>query len=478
MSQSFRKEIRLFDAVMLVAGTMIGSGIFIVSAEMARTVGSPGYLLLAWVLSGFITIAGALSYGELAGMMPKAGGQYIYLREAYNPLLSFLYGWSLFLVIQTGTIAAVGVAFAKFTAVLVPFFGVDEKIDLGILQVSRIQLLAIASIMLLTWMNSRGVKNGKVIQNIFGSTKLIALALLIITGLLFGIDPDAVSQNFSDMWNAKSISDSWKTSEITWLPISGFMVVTAVGVAMIGSLFSSDAWNNVSFAGDEIQNPAKTLVKALAIGTGIVTVIYLLVNVTYLLILPVDKIAVANNDRVAVAAAEAVGGGSAAVIIALLIMVSTFGCNNGCILSGARVYYAMAKDRLFFPRMARLNDKSVPGFALWLQGIWASLLCLTGSYSELLDYVMFVVVLFYVITIAGVFILRRKRPDAERPYKAFGFPYLTWIYIVLASAFCIIIILSKPMSAGWGLLIVLLGIPAYFLLKRFNQSRPLTDERE
>ncbi len=474
-THELKKEIRLYDAVMLVAGTMIGSGIFIVSADIARHTSSAGYLLLAWLLTGLITMAGALSYGELAGMFPKSGGQYVFLREAYSPLVAFLYGWTLFLVIQSGTIAAVAVAFAKFTGVLLPIFSEGNILfAIGKFKVSTVQLLAIGSIVVLTLINMGGVKNGTFIQNLFGSTKLIALFGLLAIGLLFGINSTAVEQNFTNLWAATEVS---KTGEVLVETVTGFGLVAMLGVAMVGSLFSSDAWNNITFAGDEVVNPKRTIPLSLAIGTGVVTLLYLLVNVVYLLVLPLKGsaegadvwsrgIQFASNDRVAVAVAEAVGGNVATIAIAVLIMVSTFGCNNGCILSGARVYYAIAKDGLFFSQMATINSKGVPANALILQCVWACILCLSGSYGDLLDYVMFAVVLFYILTIGGIFILRKKMPDVPRPYKALAYPFLPALYLVLTLTFNIILLIYKPDYAGTGLGIVLLGIPAYWFFKR------------
>ncbi len=468
----FKREIKLFDAVMIVAGTMIGSGIFLVSADISRTVGSPGYLLVVWLLSGLITLIGATSYAELAAMMPKAGGQYIYLREAYNPLVSFLYGWTLFGVIQTGTIAAVAVAFAKFTGILIPWFSEKNAlIKIGDFKFSSVQLLAIISIVLLTWINGRGVKNGKLIQNIFGSTKIIAILILIILGFTIGMNAEAISSNFSNMWDAKYVvvnKDNWTITSTE--SIAGFGIVVAIGLAMIGSLFSSDAWNNISFSGDEVVNPTRTLVRSLAIGTGLVTLIYILVNFVYLLVLPLSDIQTSPFDRVAATAADSIGGTTAVYAIAVLIMISTFGCNNGCILSGARVYYAMAQDKLFFKGMGILNKNGVPGKALNFQCVWACLLCLMGAYGDLLGYVMFAVILFYILTIAGIFILRKKMPDVPRPYKAFGYPVLPAIYILLAAAFCYILIWYMWEITRWGLLIVALGIPVYFVLKVLHKK--------
>jgi APA family basic amino acid/polyamine antiporter len=370
------------------------------------------------------------------------------------------------LVIQTGVIAAVGVAFARFTGVLLPQLFSENLVllQMGALAITPVQALAMASIILLTYLNSRGVKNGKLIQNIFGSTKIIALLALLILGLLIGQHADAIQLNFSHMWDARqvTVANGVITDQV---PLEGWSLVVAVGMAMIGSLFSSDSWNNISFAGDEVVDPARTLVRSLAIGTGLVTAIYLLVNVVYLLVLPLPAIQTADADRVAVVAAEAIGGPAATWVIAVLIMISTFGCNNGCILSGARVFYAMAKDGLFLPAMARINKKGVPAKALWLQCGWACLLCLSGTYGDLLGYVMFAVIFFYVLTIIGIFILRRKLPDLPRPYRAIGYPVLPALYIVLASAFCLILLVYRPANSWPGVGLVLLGIPVYLLLR-------------
>jgi len=475
--QEFKKELKLFDSVMIVAGTMIGSGIFIVSSDIARQVGSSGWLLLIWLITGFITIAGAISYGELASMFPKAGGQYVYLREAWGKPIAFLYAWTLFLVIQTGTIAAVGVAFAKYTGVLLPQLISEDNVllKLGSFKISTVQVLAILSIILLTFINSKGVKNGKLIQNVFGSTKIVALFGLILVGLLFGINYDVAHANFSDMWSATAAKKDLN-GVFTFENIVSWGIVPAIGVAMVGSLFSSDAWNNIGFSGDEIQNPKRNLVLSMVIGTSLVTVIYILMNVVYLLVLPLHGdpngvdvmsrgIQFSTNDRVAAAVAEAIGGPGATLLMAVLIMISTFGCNNGCILSGARVYYATAKDGLFFSGMSKLNKNSVPGNALVYQCIWACLLCLSGSYGDLLDYVVFAVLLFYILTILGIFKLRRTQPNTERPYKAMGYPLIPILYIILASAVCIILLIYKPNYSWPGLIIVAMGIPVYALFK-------------
>ena len=479
----FKRAINLFDAIMLVTGSMIGSGIFIVSADISRQVGSAGWLLVVWLLTGFITMAGAISYGELASMFPKVGGQYVYLREAFGRLTAFLYGWTLFLVIQTGVIAAVAVAFAKFTGVLVPFFSVKHLLfEVGGFGFSSVQLLAIILIIGITALNAQGVRTGKLIQNVLGSTKLIALALLIVFGVALGMNHAAIAANFADLWTATRYPAPGVSAAP--LAIGGGGLVIAIGMAMTGSLFSSDSWNNIGFAGEEIQNPERTLVRSMALGTAIVTALYILINVVYLLVLPLHGapeattvagrgIQYATDDRVATAVAEVILGAPGAYIMAVLIMLSTFGANNGIILSGSRAYYAMAKDGLFFPGLARLNGAGVPGRALWAQCLWASLLCLSGSYGQLLNYVMFAVILFYVVTIIGIFVLRRTRPDAPRPYRAWGYPLVPGLYIVLASAFCLILLIA-PDTAEFsrrGLGLVALGLPVYFLFGRRFASK-------
>ncbi|TGD80639.1 APC family permease [Hymenobacter wooponensis] len=477
----FQRAITLFDAVMIVTGSMIGSGIFIVSAGIAKLVGSAGWLLVVWLITGFITLAGAVSYGELSSMFPKVGGQYVYLREAYNKLVAFLYGWTLFLVIQTGVIAAVAVAFARFTGVLLPWFSETNVLfSVGSFQFSTVQLLAIVLLVVLTYINSRGVRSGKLISNIFGSTKLVALGLLILGGLALGINQQAVSLNFQDMWQAASFNNLGQSS-----PLSTSALITAIGLAMTGSLFSSDAWNNIGFSGDEIVKPERTIVLSMALGTAIVTALYILINVVYLLVLPLHGnpeattvvgrgIMYATNERVATAVAESILGQVGAYVMAILIMISTFSADNSILLSGARAYYAMAADGLFFPGMARLNKAGVPGVALWAQCVWASLLCLSGSYGELLNYVMFSVILFYVITIIGIFVLRRTRPDAPRPYRAAGYPIIPLLYIILASGFCFIL-LTDPVNSKFalrGLGLVAVGVPVYYIFgKRFANTQ-------
>jgi APA family basic amino acid/polyamine antiporter len=441
-------------------------------------------LLLVWLITGAVTMAAALSYGELAGMMPNAGGQYVYLRESYNPLIGFLYGWTLFMVIQTGTIAAVAVAFAKFTAVLIPSLSENATLlTVAGLRISPAQVVAIVSIVVLTAVNIRGVHEAKMVQNSFTIAKTAALLGLIVLGISVGQNALAMDANWAAFWDAtwtRAVGDGTFTVE----PLTGSMVLAAIGVAMVGSLFSSDAWNNITFTAGEVINPKRNIPLSLALGTGIVTAIYLLANIAYLLVLPVvgspdgadaaaRGIQFATSDRVGTAVMSVIFGDTAAVIMAILIMVSTFGCNNGLILAGARVYYAMAKDGLFFRRAGELNVRGVPSAALVFQGIWASALCLSGTYGDLLDYVIFAVLIFYILTVGGIFILRRTRPDAERPYKAFGYPVIPGLYIIVATAICIDLLIYKPQYTWPGLVIVLVGIPVYLIWRKVN-ARPTT----
>lgn len=464
-AKQFKPSLGLLDATMLVAGSMIGSGIFIVSAEIARSVGSAGALLLMWVLAGVITSIAALSYGELSGMFPQAGGQYVYLREAYNPFVAFLFGWTQFGVIQTGTIAAVAVAFAKFTAYLLPVFSEQNSIfSAGGFNISGAQLLAIASVVLLTFINSRGVKNGKIVQTSFTIIKILSLVGLTVLGLLIGARAEVWAANWQQAWTFSGLTDLNGQTVTTLL--SGLALFGAVAVAMKGTLFSSDAWNNVTFIAAEIKRPEKNIGRALFLGTTIVTLLYVAANIMYLAVLPFHEIAFAANDRVGVAAAEKIFGSSGSLIVALMIMVSTFGCNNGLILAGARIYYTMAKDGLFFKQAGKLNRFSVPGYALWIQCIWASALCLTGSYNDLLAMVIFGVLVFYVLTILGIYILRRKRPDIPRSYKAFGYPVLPMVYIVAATALALLLLIFESNYTVPGLGIILLGIPLYFIARR------------
>ncbi|MGN8070751.1 APC family permease [Mucilaginibacter sp. SG564] len=456
-----KHELSLLDGTMLVAGSMIGSGIFIVSADIIRNVGSSGWLIAIWVLTGFMTLTAALSYGELSGMFPKAGGQYVYLKEAYNKFIAFLYGWSFFAVIQTGTIAAVGVAFSKFTAYLIPAFSEDNiLLNLGFMKISAAQVVSIVLIIFLTFINTRGVKGGKLIQNTFTLTKLLSLFGLIGFGFL-ALKGDIWHANWSNAWDIHNLS---KDGSITALTIGG--ALGAIAAAMVGSIFSSDAWNNVTFIAGEMKNPKRDVALSLGLGTLIVTIIYVSANVVYTGVLPLHDIANAEKDRVAVAASHVIFGNIGTYVIAVMIMISTFGCNNGLILSGARVYYSMAKDGLFFKRTGDLNKFGVPQFGLWIQCVVASILCLSGRYGDLLDMISFVVVIFYMLTIIGIFILRAKHPNAERPYKAFGYPILPAIYILMGLAFCILLIIYKPQFTWPGLIIVLIGIPIYFISQR------------
>jgi APA family basic amino acid/polyamine antiporter len=455
---SFKQSLGLLDGTMIVAGSMIGSGIFIVSADITRNVGGAGWLIAVWLITGFMTITAAVSYGELSGMFPKAGGQYVYLKEAYNPFVAFLYGWSFFAVIQTGTIAAVGVAFSKFLAYLVPSVSEDlVAFDLGFIKVSPAQLVSIALIIFLTIINTRGIKSGKVIQTSFTTVKLLSLFGLIIFGLIL-MKPGVWSANWANGWDLHKLNTDGSIEIYTTIAALG-----AIAASMIGSVFSSDAWNNVTFIAGEIKNPKRNIGLSLFLGTLIVTIIYVTANIMYTAVLPMNGIATAEKDRVAVAAADVIFGNAGTVIIALMIMISTFGCNNGLILAGARVYYTMAKDGLFFRPAGELNRFAVPQWGLWVQCVLASILCLSGKYGDLLNMVSFVVVIFYVLTILGIFILRRKRPDAERPYKAFGYPVLPVIYIILGTAFCLLLIKYKPDYTWPGLIIVLIGIPLYFI---------------
>lgn len=474
--QGLTRTLGLKDATMMVAGSMIGSGIFIVSADMSRNVGGTGWLLLLWLISGVITVMAALSYGELAGMMPKAGGQFVYIQRAWGNLTGFLYGWSVFTVIQSGVIAAVAVGFAKFSGVFMPWINVDNVLfTLGFVKITSANLVAIALIVFLTWVNSQGVTGGKMIQLIFTSAKLLALLFIIVTGIYIGLNKDYFAQNFSNMWE----SSQWlQNADKTWSlqAISGMGLILALGTAIIGSLFSSDAWNNVTFIAGEIKDPHHNIPKSLLFGTAIVTVIYMLANIAYLGLLPVhgdptatgvlqQGIQFATNDRVGTAAASQIFGEGALFLMAGLIMVSTFGCNNGLILSGARVYYAMAKEGLFFKKAGTLNKNNVPQFALWIQAAWASILCLSGTYGDLLDYCTFASLLFYIVTIGGLFILRKKEPDTERPYKVFAYPILPILYIVIATAICAILLVTKTQNTVSGLVIVGLGLPIYYFIK-------------
>lgn len=472
--KELKRTLGLLDSTSIVAGSMIGSGIFIVSTFMARDIGSSGYLILLWVLTGFITITAALSYGELAGMMPNAGGQYVYIQRAYGKLISFLYGWTVFTVIQTGVIAAVAVAFAKYTSVFFPELNTDFLVLSAAFKITYAQLLAMACIVFLTFINAQGVQSGRVVQLIFTSAKLIALFALIVIGLAWGLKTDTLSQNFTNMWEASKTT--FENGSLTVIPLTGFALMGAMGATIINSLFSSDAWNNVTFIAGEIKDPQKNIPRSLFLGTLIVTVVYILANIAYLALLPLhgdptagdayaQGIQFATNDRVGTAAASIIFGNSAAYLMAALIMISTFGCNNGIILAGARLFYAMSKDGLFFKKAQQLNANQVPAFALVVQCIWACVLCLSGKYSDLLTYATFASLLFYILTIAGLFILRKKEPNTPRPYKAWGYPVIPILYIIITLAICIDLMIYDTRNTGLGLLIVFLGIPVYYLRK-------------
>ncbi len=441
--------LKLFDATTIIIGSMIGSGIFIVSANMSRELRSPGLLLLAWVLTAVMTVLAALSYGELAAAMPRAGGQYVFLREAFSPLFGFLYGWTLFLVIQTGTIAAVVVAFAKFLGLFLPWVSASRilvPLPFGY-SVSSQQLVAILVIALLTAVNCKGLREGATVQNIFTVAKVGGLLALVVMGFILPGNPEAIRSNFGTLF-----PDSINLA-----------MLSILGASLVGSLFSSDAWNNVTFTGSEVVNPKRNLPLSLLLGTGIVSLIYIATNVVYLRILPLSVIASAPEDRVGTLAAQSLMGPWGLTFVNLAILVSTFGCTNGLILAGARVYYAMAKDGLFFRRVADISPRThTPIFSLCIQAVWAALLALSGTYSDLLDYVIFAALLFYVLTVSGLFVLRRKRPDLDRPYKAVGYPFLPGLYVLLAALVMVDLLWVKPKFTWPGLIIVLTGVPVYF----------------
>ena len=482
--QELKRSLGLIDATMIVAGSMIGSGIFIVSASMSRAVGSAGYLLLLWIITGVITVMAALSYGELAGMMPKAGGQFVYIQRAFGNLISFLYGWTVFTVIQTGVIAAVAVAFANYTSIFFPELN-NQILSIGSFVINWKQIVAIISILLLTFSNTQGVRNGKMIQLIFTSTKLFALFALIVLGIAMAFKSDTLALNFKHAWDASTTTVN-DDGSLSIKHLAGFALIGAMGSTIINSLFSADAWNNVTFIAGEIKDPKKNIPRSLFLGTVIVTLIYVLANVAYLSLLPLQGNPEGHNafakgiqfatgsgvwhsgkdDRVGAAAASMIFGNVALFIMAGLIMISTFGCNNGLILSGARVYYAMAKEKLFLKKAGTLNKNSVPSFALWAQCIWACLLCLSGTYSDLVNYSTFASMIFYIVTIAGLFMLRKKEPDTERPYKAFGYPVIPALYILSAFAICTILIIYDGRNTGFGLICVFIGIPVYYLTQK------------
>ncbi len=485
LDTEFVRGLGLFDAAMVVIGVMIGSGIFIVPADMARRIGSPGWLLVAWAFAGALTIAAALSYGELAAMIPRAGGMYVYLREAYSPLFGFLYGWTLFTVIQTGTIAAVAVAFARFSGVL--WLPISESrylirpvhLSSGYaISLSTAQLAAVLVILFLTWTNSRGLEYGKIVQNFFTVAKTAALLALIVIGLIVARNPTALRENFGNLWHARGFVPLTHGLDAA----TGFGLFIAICVAQSGSLFSADSWHDITFAAGEVKDPRRTLPRALVLGTVTVIVLYLLVNVAYLCVLPLSAIQHAPADRVATAMMAAVYPRTGKILMALAIMVSTFGCINSMVLAGPRAYYAMARDRLFFRAASRLNRVRVPGWSLWLQGAWAALLVLPRTYnpvthqygnlySNLLDYVISAALIFYILTIAGLIRLRRARPDAERPYKAPGYPVVPGLYIVGAGAILLALFAYRPATTWPGLLIVLCGLPVYWALSTSQRRK-------
>ncbi len=479
LDTEFHRGLGLYDSTMVVVGSMIGSGIFIVSADMARNIASAGWLLGAWILTGVLTVVGALSYGELAAMMPRAGGQYVYLREAFSPLWGFLYGWTLFLVIQTGTIAAVSVGFARYFGVLLPWIADEHYLIAPIhlstqyaLSLTTTQLVGLLLIALLTWTNTRGLQYGRIIQNVFTTAKTGALVGLILVGVLLGWNHTAVADNFGNLWDARGAVDIVPGLSA----VTAFGVFVAVCVSQTGSLFSADAWNNITFTAGEVKDPRRNIPLSLALGTVVVIGLFLLANVAYLVTLPFEQIQHAPGDRVATATLNAIFPGLGATIMAIGIMVSTFGCNNGLILAGARAYYAMARDGLFFGASGELNDAKVPAWGLLFQGLWAATLVLLRTYdpatraygnlyNNLLDYVISAALIFYILTIAGIFRLRSTRPDAERPYRALGYPVVPALYIAGAAAILLVLFIYRPATTWPGLAIVLLGVPVYFAWK-------------
>ncbi len=509
----FQKRLGLFDGTMLVAGSMIGSGVYITSAGIARDTGGAGWLLAAWAVAGVMTILGALAYAELAAMMPQAGGQYVYLREAYSPLWGFLYGWTSFTVIQTGTIAAVGVAFAKFLGVLVPPLGTrdasrfsnfanDPTVLWGIkfseplklklplpwfaeplevfsqseFTISAGQLIGVCTVIALTVWNCRGVREGKWVQNLFTVTKIGSLLFVIAVAWFFTHNTAVWQKNFADPWSGISSTANYAETQ-KLAPASGHLTIALMvfGGALVGSLFSCDAWNNVTFTAGEVRNPQRNLPLSLILGTGSVIGLYLLTNAGYLGSLTTSQVANASNDRVATALIETWKPGLGVTIMAIAIMISTFGCNNGLILMGARLTYAMARDGLFFRSVGKLNKNGVPAVGLWLQALWASALTFSGTYTDLLDYVIFAALLFYALTVIGLFVLRKKRPDADRPYRALGYPILPALYVLLCSAVMLDLLIVKPKLTWPGLILVLVGIPVYLVWKAVGKPAAIQE---
>ena len=464
-----QRKLKLWDATMLVMGSMIGSGIFIVSSDMMRNLGSGYWLIAVWLITGIMTVAAAISYGELSAMFPKAGGQYTYITEIFGKMTGFLYGWGLFTVIQTGTIAAVAMAFGKFTAYLIPALNNSDPIfQSGTFRITWVQILAIVVILLLTYINTKGVKNGKFLQNLFTASKIFALIGIIVFGFLFVKDSQwASNMNFG--WNGfqdfgKEVGNDLLPTG--WKSIGSITLLGGIAAAMVGSVFSSVAWENVTFVSGEIENPKKNVVKSMVLGTSVVMVVYILVNFVYLNALDRDAIAFADKNRPAVAVSEVIFGNLGTVIMAVLVMISTFGCINGLVLAGARVFQTMAKDGLFFKQAIDNNRNDVPEKSLWMQGIWASVLALSGQYGDLLDMISFVIVLFYMITVFGVIYLRIKKPGIERPYKTWLYPVTPLIYLIIGTAFCVLLIWFKPQYTWPGFILILLGLPVYWYINR------------
>lgn len=461
-----QRKLKLWDAVMLVMGSMIGSGIFIVSADMMRNLGSGFWLIVVWLITAVMTIAAAISYGELSALFPKAGGQYTYITKIFGKMSGFLYGWGLFTVIQTGTIAAVAMAFSKFTAYLIPSLNEAAPIfQSGEFQITWIQILSIFVILFLTYINTKGMKNGKIVQDIFTASKVIALLGIIVLGFIL-VKDSHWAENMS--FGTQAFQNLKDTS---WQPISGVTLLGGIAAAMVGSVFSSVAWENVTFMSGEIENPKKNVVKSMVLGTSVVMVLYLLINLVYLNVLDRNGIAFATNDRTAVAASQQIFGEVGTIIIAVLVMISTFGCINGLVFAGSRVFQTMAKDGLFFKAAIENNKNDVPEKSLWMQGGWACLLALSGQYGDLLDMISFVIVLFYMITVFGVIYLRFKSPDLERPYKTWLYPVTPIIYLVIGTTFCILLIFYKPQYTWPGFILILLGVPVYLFINRKKQIR-------
>lgn len=493
-----KKPLGLMDATFLVAGSMIGSGIFLVTSDMARDLGSSGWLLVTWLLTGVITLFGALSYGELAAMFPKAGGQFVYIKEAWGKLPSFLYGWTVFTVIQTGVIAAVGVAFGKFLGVFFPILVEKTLFSYASVKINGANVVGAFIILLLTLLNTRGIQYGKIVQAIFTSSKLIALLVLIVAGIAVGISSGYFGENFTDMWDATktTIKENPTTGVIT---VTGIMDLLPIGLAIaisttiINSLFSSDAWNNVTFIAGDIRHPERNLPRSLFLGTFIVTVLYILANVAYLGLLPLEGvpqapdagytrdaveaagIQFASSGRVGTSAAFMLFGNIANILMAILIMISTFGCNNGLIMAGSRLFYAMSKEGLFFRKATAVNRFGVPAWAMWAQGIWAILLCFSGSYNILIKFATFGSMVFYIVTIAGLFKLRRTMPNASRPYKAFGYPVVPFLYLVFAFLICVSLTVFTFEDTAGSILLVILGIPVYYLFFHKKQQQRQTE---